>query len=273
MTISVVTISFNQARFLRECIESVLGQDYPDFEYIVVDPGSTDGSREIIDEYGDRIQTVVFEPDKGPADGLNKGFSYANGDIFYYLNADDVLVNGSLSTAARIFAADESYDIVLGRGYQIDEHGTVVRKLFQSKKWSTYRYAVGVANAIQQGTFFRASAFHATGGFNTDNRTSWDGELLVDMVAAGARVRTTTDVLGSFRIYSDSISGSGRLIEAYNRDQKRIREKILSGNLADGEHMPVWLMRLGRWIADPERFIHTGCYWGRRAIGSLTMER
>jgi glycosyltransferase involved in cell wall biosynthesis len=273
MKISVVTISFNQARFLRECIESVLSQGYRDLEYIVVDPGSTDGSREIIDEYRDRIQTVVFEPDKGPADGLNKGFSYATGDIFYYLNADDVLVKGSLSTAARIFAAEGACDIVLGRGNQIDEHSTVVRKLFPSKKWSAYRYAMGVANAIQQGTFFRASAFHATDGFNTDNRTCWDGELLVDMVGAGARVRTIPDVLGSFRIYSDSISGSGRLVEAYNRDQRRIREKILSGKPRDGDDRPVWLMRLGGWIADPERLIQSGRYWGSRAVSSLRMER
>ena len=93
------------------------------------------------------------------------------------------------------------------------------------------------------------------------------------MVRAGARVRTITDVLGSFRIYSDSISGSGRLVEAYNRDQKRIREKILSGNLADGEDTPVWLMRLGGWMADPERLIQSGRYWGKRAFSSLKMER
>ena len=77
MKISVVTISFNQAKFLRECIDSVLNQDYHEIEYIVVDPGSTDGSKKIIDSYGDKI-IKYYEKDYGPADGLNKGFSIGN---------------------------------------------------------------------------------------------------------------------------------------------------------------------------------------------------
>jgi glycosyltransferase involved in cell wall biosynthesis len=77
--ISIVTISYNQAGFIAECIESVLAQDYHNFEYIIVDPGSTDGSREIIARYSDRISLIVLDPDNGPADGLNKGFSLAFG--------------------------------------------------------------------------------------------------------------------------------------------------------------------------------------------------
>ena len=73
--VSIVTISFNQEKFLERTIRSVLAQDYPEIEYIVVDPGSTDGSRDIIERYRDRIAHVIFEPDKGPSDGLNKGFA------------------------------------------------------------------------------------------------------------------------------------------------------------------------------------------------------
>ena len=82
MKFSIVTISYNQAQFLEQAIRSVIEQDYPDVEYIVVDPGSTDGSREIIERYRDRIDRIIFEPDKGPADGLNKGFAQATGDVF-----------------------------------------------------------------------------------------------------------------------------------------------------------------------------------------------
>ena len=93
MKISIVTVSFNQADYLEQAIRSVVEQDYSDIEYIVVDAGSTDGSREIIER--DRIATVVFEPDREPADGLNKGFARATGDIFGYINADDAYLPGA----------------------------------------------------------------------------------------------------------------------------------------------------------------------------------
>ena len=92
MRVSIVTISFNQAEFLERAIRSVIEQDYPDVEYIVVDPGSTDGSREIIEKYRSRISKVILEPDTGPANGLNKGFAAATGEIFGYINADDAFL-------------------------------------------------------------------------------------------------------------------------------------------------------------------------------------
>jgi len=95
MKFSIVTISYNQAQFLEKAILSVLNQEGVGLEYIVVDPGSTDGSREIIERYRDRFGHVVFEKDHGPADGLNKGFQYATGDVYGYLNSDDVLLPGT----------------------------------------------------------------------------------------------------------------------------------------------------------------------------------
>ena len=74
MKFSVVTVSFNQRQYLEEALTSVLEQDYPAIEYIVVDPGSTDGSRELIESFRSRLARMVFEPDQGAADGLNKGF-------------------------------------------------------------------------------------------------------------------------------------------------------------------------------------------------------
>ena len=99
MKVSVVTVSFNQARFLERAIRSVLGQDYDDIEYIVVDPGSTDGSRAIVERWRDRIDRIILEPDRGPPDGLNKGFAAATGEIFAYLNADDALLPGAVRAA------------------------------------------------------------------------------------------------------------------------------------------------------------------------------
>src|SRR5215212_920496 len=117
MKFSIVTISFNQVRFLEQAIYSVLEQDHPSVEYIVVDPGSTDGSREIIERYRDRIDKVVFEPDKGPADGLNKGFAHASGDVFGFPNSDDILEPGTLSGVARYFETHPEVDLVSGNSW------------------------------------------------------------------------------------------------------------------------------------------------------------
>ena len=89
MKFSIVTISFNQSVFIEKAILSVIGQDYPDIEYIVVDPGSTDGSRDIIEKYRTKIHKTIFEPDQGPGQGLNRGFAQASGEIYGYINADD----------------------------------------------------------------------------------------------------------------------------------------------------------------------------------------
>ena len=79
--VTIVTLSFNQRPYLEQCLASVLSQDFGDLEYIIVDPGSTDGSRELLEEYSKRIARLILEEDKGPADGLNKAFSHATGEI------------------------------------------------------------------------------------------------------------------------------------------------------------------------------------------------
>jgi glycosyltransferase involved in cell wall biosynthesis len=225
--ISVVTISFNQAKYLEEAIRSIVEQDYPDLEYIIVDPGSTDGSREIIEKYSDRIHKIIFEPDNGPADGLNKGFALATGDAFGYMNADDILLPGTLTKVAAYFEAHGEMDVLLGNGVQLDSNGIVTKKLYSSK-WDLKRYAYGACMALQQATFFRRHAFGKTHGFNIANRTCWDGELLVDMSMTGARFLTVDDQFGGFRIYSESISGSGRSYSQYKLDTLRIFQKIMA---------------------------------------------
>ena len=103
MKVSIVTISFNQAKYLERAIISVVEQNYSNIEYIVVDPGSTDGSREIIEKYRSKITIVILDPDKGPTDGLNKGFAAATGDIYAYINADDALLPGAVKSVVDFF--------------------------------------------------------------------------------------------------------------------------------------------------------------------------
>ena len=225
MKISIVTISFNQARYLRECIDSVLSQkeDRFELEYIVVDPGSSDGSRELIESYGDSI-IRVFDLDNGPADGLSKGFSKATGDIFGFLNSDDYLLPGALRNVHNHYNNTDLNHFVTGGGY-IDR-GVSKNKVYPSQL-SLYRYLVGASTVFQQGTFFPGRLYKKVGGFNTSNTTCWDGELFANFLAAGHPHCVIRSELAGFRLHPDSISGSGRLEELYLKDNLRMFKLFL----------------------------------------------
>ncbi len=215
-------------------MESVLQQGYPGLQYILVDPGSTDGSRELIQSCSHRIAHTIFEPDRGAADGLNKGFASATGEVFGFLNADDLLEPGSLHRVADFFRRNPQRDIAFGNGHVIDGHGKSL-KHYRARDFTARRYFYGGSQWLQQSTFFRAAAFRRTQGFNVENRTCWDGELFVTMVSRGARVGYIDADLGRFRVYPASLTGSGRLQGQYRLDARRIFRQTLgrSWNAAD----------------------------------------
>jgi hypothetical protein len=170
--------------------------------------------------------------------------------VFCYINADDILLPGALSYVADFFARQPNTDVFYGNGYQLDRTGRQVRKLF-STRWSLKAYAYGAANMVQQATFFRREAFVKAGGFNAENYTCWDGELLVDMALTGARFLRTNSFLGGFRIYEESITGSDRLNAKYALDRKRIREKILGRPLNRRDAFMCWIYRGCKYIYHP----------------------
>ena len=120
--VSVVTPSLNMARFLGETVESVLGQDYPHLDYLVMDGGSTDGTVELLASYGDRLR-FVSEPDEGQAHAVNRGFRATDGDVFAFLNADDTYRRGAVSRAVQGFLDHPGASVVYGDGMHVDEDG------------------------------------------------------------------------------------------------------------------------------------------------------
>ena len=125
--VTVVTPSFNHGRFIRETIESVLGQGYPNIEYLVMDGGSTDGTVAILRGYGDRVRWVS-EPDRGQANAINKGWRRARGSILAYLNSDDTYLPGAVERAVERLHAEPDAALVYGEGYHVDEAGQIIER-------------------------------------------------------------------------------------------------------------------------------------------------
>ncbi len=257
MKISIVTISYNQKNYLKQCMDSVLSQRKSlaeigvELEYIVVDPGSTDGSRELIEGYGDNIITV-FEKDNGPADGLNKGFAIATSDVFAYINSDDYFLPNVFKIILKKME-EENCDVFCGHGWIVDADGQRVQRCF-SHKFSLAQYALGNCVVMQPSTFFKRNVYLQAGGFNPHNKISWDGELVVDMALQGAKIYRDFGFYSAFRVYDESISGSGKFINKANIQHIKIAEKINS-HVSFYKNFPL-LQRLLFRLADPKLLLY-----------------
>ena len=127
--VSIITPSFNQAAYLEQTILSVLDQDHPYIEYIVIDGASTDTSVDVIKKYENRLAYWVSEKDNGQADAINKGFAHATGDIIAWLNSDDYYLAGTISSVVKIFDQNPRVSIVYGNMLAVDEHGKTFNTL------------------------------------------------------------------------------------------------------------------------------------------------
>ena len=218
--LSIVTISYNQFEFLDECLASVTSQIQDDVEYIVVDPGSTDGSRELIQSYGAAI-SPIFDLDEGPPDGLNKGFEIAKGDYFYFLNSDDVLLPGAVDAMLTAIHSSANIDVFCFAGYLVDRQLRRLR-FMRSFRFSAQRFCRGNTSVFQQGLMFSSRKFREVSGFNKTNRTCWDAELAVQMSLSGATFADRPEKIAYFRIYETSITGSATNLEENTENKNRL---------------------------------------------------
>jgi glycosyltransferase involved in cell wall biosynthesis len=160
--VSIVTPSYNQASFLETTIQSVLSQDYPDLEYMVVDGGSTDGSVEIIRNYADKLAWWVSEKDHGQAEAINKGMGRARGEIVAWLNSDDLYLPGAVSAAVQCLAERPECSLVFGDILAINELGETIN-VQHFGNWGLeelMRFQI----IGQPAVFMRRTAFQQAGG-------------------------------------------------------------------------------------------------------------
>ena len=157
--ISVVTPSLNQGRFLEECITSVIKQDYPDFEYIIIDGGSTDNSLDIIAEYRQDLAYSVSEPDNGQSSAISKGFKKATGELVAWLNSDDYYLPGAFRKVAEAYGRNPEASFYFGNGLRVDSKGLKKSRFFETETVNFNRDALlyCLNYILQPATFINAS--------------------------------------------------------------------------------------------------------------------
>jgi glycosyltransferase involved in cell wall biosynthesis len=205
--VSIVTPSFNQARYIEETILSVLNQDYPNLEYIVIDGGSSDHTAEILKKY-ESCLTWISEKDRGQADAINKGFRMANGEILAWLNSDDTYRPGAIRQAVRYFEAHPEVGMVYGEGYHIDERGDILERYYTED--FDYQRLSEICFICQPTVFMRADAIGAVGPLDLSLDYCLDYEYWM-RIAKRFRIGYIPVYLANSRLHTDTKTLSKRL--------------------------------------------------------------
>lgn len=269
-TVSIVTPSFNQGRFLAAAIDSVLAQDYPFIEYCVVDAGSSDETIEVLRAYGDRIRWIS-ERDAGQADGIDKGIRSTTGEIIAWLNADDLYLPGAVTTAVAALAQDASAPGVYGNAEFVDAEGRVIGPCAQVEPFDLERLITVLDFIVQPATFFTRAAYEAAGGLDRSLHYCLDYDLWIRL-GRKAPLRYVEQTLAQVRLHAETKTASGglpRLLEiermirrhgraalpdAFQREMlyasnDALEAAVRAGRLAEAVRLGLTLMRYGSRVA------------------------
>ena len=200
--VTIVTPSFNQAKYLEETIQSVLAQDYPNIQYIIIDGGSTDGSVEIIRKYQDQLAFWVSEKDQGQTDAINKGFARAKGEILAWLNSDDTYLPNAISEAVEFLRTHPEIGLVYGDTNFIDAVGQIIGR-FNAQQSSYKRLRRGGVYIPQQSAFWRADLWRQVGSLDPSFYFAMDYDLWVRLAKISG-IRYVPKVWANFRLHGDA---------------------------------------------------------------------
>jgi glycosyltransferase involved in cell wall biosynthesis len=184
---SIITVCYNAAQCIGPTIDSLTRQTWPHIEYIVVDGQSKDGTQDIVRSHGSRVTTFVSEPDKGIYDAMNKGIALAQGDVLFFLNADDAFCDpGVLMDVGRAFDADPGLDVVYGNVVHTIGKGPSQRRVTHSFHWITSRN-IYFGDLCHQALFVRKRVFDRVGGFDLGYPINADYDWVLRIFHSGVK--------------------------------------------------------------------------------------
>ncbi len=224
--LSIVTASFNQGQFIEETIQSVLNQNYPNLEYIIIDGGSTDQTLEIIKKYQQHLTYWVSENDEGQANAINKGLKLCTGEIFNWLNSDDYLEPESLYKIAETFE-DKKVSLVAGK---VRNFSTNADEIIPNQKLSAHGlmcWEPGV-KFVQPGVWMRRELIEKCGGIDEKYHYAFDWDFYIRYLYCFPQVKEIDDLLVHFRLHENSKTQS--LLEKFAIEEREIIEKIYALN-------------------------------------------
>ena len=206
--ISIITPCYNASSFIEQTIRSIISQDYSNFEYIIIDGGSTDGTVEIIKKYEDKITYWISEPDNGQSHAINKGIEKATGDVFNWVNGDDYLEEGALKLVGNYFQ-DVNLDVICTSTMLFNENGSI-RVNGPTEFEEGVFHILNSQGLNQQGMFWRMDRIKELNGVNTKFNYSMDLDLWKRYVInyGVSKIRRNDMITGFFRLSNDSKTGS-----------------------------------------------------------------
>ena len=226
--ISVVTPSYNQGQFIEETLRSVLLQNYPNLEYIVVDGASEDSSLKIIRKYQKHISFWMSEPDRGQSEAINKGFSMATGNIVCFLNSDDLMTPNTLFKVALFFLNNLEADFICGQTKFINKNSAHVvgfEELFRVElNDSTMTETCHIA---QPSTYFRSKVFSDIGYFNESLKFCFDYDFWLRAFLSSSSFHSTNEIFSYFRLHDSSKTIMSYKEGYFDRDFISIYESAL----------------------------------------------
>ena len=243
--VSIITPSYNQVKFLEDTIRSVICQDYPHMEYIVIDGGSTDGSINIIHRYEKKLAYWISEPDKGQSNAINKGFAQAKGSIYAWLNSDDLLAPSAVRIAVHYLTQNTGIGLVYGDRLHIDSKGNVVGiNICPSHDINMFRRNFTLP---QETVFFKREVFEKVGGIDESLKFSMDFDFWCKMEQI-TEMHHIPAFLGCFREHGTAKSitfhdSQNTSSEEYREEHAKIFYRHFKKSLPSSRQMKLYRLK------------------------------